>query len=98
MKRTINENEFVNTIVSDEYNDMTYDGATALFQHLEEIELDCDEDVEFDKVAIRCEFAEYENLAAIFNDYSTIKSMDDLQDKTMVIEIEGSKRLIIQQF
>ena len=36
--------------------------------------------------------------AAILNDYSTIKSMDDLQDQTMVIEIEGSKRLIIQQF
>ena len=98
MKSTINEDEFVNAIVSDEYNDMTYDGARALFQYLEEIELGCEDDMEFDVVAIRCEFTEYENLAAILNDYSNIKSMDDLQNHTMVIEIEGSKRLIIQQF
>ena len=94
MKRTINENEFVSTIVGDEYNDMTHEGAMALFQHLEAI----GEDIEFDKIAIRCEFTEYENLATILNDYSTIKSMDDLHNQTMVIEIEGSKRLIIQQF
>jgi|TARA_R110000823_G_scaffold100701_1_gene216493 hypothetical protein len=98
MKQTITEAYFVDQIVGDKYNDMTYEGAMALFQHLEAIGMDCGEDIEFDKIAIRCEFTEYENLATILNDYSTIKSMDDLHNQTMVIEIEGSKRLIIQQF
>tara|TARA_R110002126_G_scaffold254385_1_gene397489 strand:- start:97 stop:393 length:297 start_codon:yes stop_codon:yes gene_type:complete len=98
MKQTIRENEFVHAIVSDDYNDISYDGAIALFEYLEELEDSTGEEIEFDSVAIRCEWAEYNNLEAVLSDYDNIKTLEKLQDNTTVILIEDSDRLIIQQF
>jgi hypothetical protein len=98
MKQSINESEFVNQIVQDEYNAMSYRGARALFNWLEELEANTGEEIEFDKVAIRCEFSEYDNIEAVMDDYDSIRSLSDLQDNTCVIEVPDTNRLIIQQF
>lgn len=98
MKQSISESYFVDEIVKDEYNSISVQGARALFDYLEEYERDSGQDIEFDLVAIRCDFSEYENLDAVLGDYDNIKTLEDLQDNTTVIEIEGSDRLIIQAF
>jgi hypothetical protein len=49
-------------------------------------------------VAIRCDFHEYENFKEIKKDYQNIKTLDDLQSNTTVIEVPNSDRLIIQMF
>ena len=97
MKINVTESMFIDEIVGDEYNSMSYEGAKALFEHLEELEFGEDE-IEFDRIAIRCEFSEYENLAEVMGEYSDIKSMGDLQDRTSVIEIPDTDRLIIACF
>lgn len=98
MKQDITESYFIDQIVGDEYNSMSYEGAKALFAWLEQYEDDCNIQVEFDRVAIRCDFSEYENLEEILSDYDSIHSLDDLRDKTMVIEVPNSDKLIIQVF
>ena len=102
MKQTITESQFIDAIVGDEYNSMSYEGAKALFQYLEDLESDTMngnfEEQEFDRVAIRCEFSEYENLDEVLSEYDNIKSLSDLYDHTTVIEVPNSDRLIIQQF
>jgi hypothetical protein len=98
MKQAISESYFVDEIFRDEYNTISYEGAKALFEYLEELEEGCGMEIEFDKVAIRCDYSEYENLEAVLNDYDNIKTLADLQDHTTVIEIDGSNRLIIQAF
>jgi hypothetical protein len=98
MKQTITESQFIDAIVGDEYNSMSYEGAKALFEYLEQYEQDCDEDIEFDRVAIRCEFSEYKNLEEVLSEYDNIKSLSDLYDHTTVIEVPNSDKLIIQQF
>ena len=98
MKQTITESQFIDAIVGDNYNNMSYEGAKALFEYLEQYEQDCDEDIEFDRVAIRCEFSEYENLEEVLSEYDNIKSLSDLYDHTTVIEVPNSDKLIIQQF
>jgi hypothetical protein len=98
MKQTITESQFIDAIVGDEYNSMSYEGAKALFEYLDLYEQDCDEDIEFDRVAIRCEFSEYENLEEVLSEYDHIKSLSDLYDHTTVIEVPNSDKLIIQQF
>jgi hypothetical protein len=55
-------------------------------------------DIPFDPVAIRCDFHEYENFKEIKKDYQNIKTLDDLQSNTTVIEVPNSDRLIIQMF
>jgi histidinol dehydrogenase len=98
MKQNVSSSQFVNEIVGDGYSDISYEGANALFEYLEELEDSTGEELEFDSVAIRCEWAEYENLDAVLSDYDNIKTLEELQDNTTVILIEDSDRLIIQQF
>ena len=69
MKQNVSSSQFVDAIVGDDYNDMSYEGANALFEYLEELEDSIGEEIEFDAVAIRCEWAEYENLDAVLSDY-----------------------------
>ena len=100
MKQTITESYFVNQIVGDEYNNMSYDGAKALFDYFLDIEngIHNSEEIEFDKVAIRCAYTEYENIEAIAEQYNHIKTLNDLRDYTQIIEVPNSDRLIIENF
>ena len=98
MKQTITESYFIDQLVGDEYNNMSYDGAKALFNWFEEFESDLGEEQEFDKVSIRCEFAEYDSIEDVLSEYDSIDSLEDLRDNTTVIEVPNSEKLIIQQF
>ncbi len=98
MKTTVTEHMFVEAITRDEYSSMSHEGAKALFQFLEECSEDSGNEIEFDKVAIRCDFSEYEDLAEVLAEYDSIQSLEELQENTCVIEIEGTDRLIIQVF
>ena len=97
MKQTIRENEFVHAILGDDYNNMSYDGARALFEYIEEYEDQTGEDTELDVVAIRCEWTEYENIEEVSKDYD-IDNLDDLRDNTSVIEVPNSDKLIVQEY
>ena len=106
MKQTITESYFIDQIVGDEYNNMSYDGAKALFEYLEELEEDsrnshghCELEIEFDRVAIRCEWNEYDNLNEVIKCYDdSINTIEDLRDNAHVIEVPNSDKIIIQEF
>ena len=64
MKDTIQEHQFVNEMSKKDHG-FSYDGAKALFEHLTQYEEDCDQELEFDPIAFRCEYDEYENLKEV---------------------------------
>ena len=97
MKQTITESYFVDQIVGDDYNNMSYDGAKALYEYFEQLE-EATGEITFDKVEIRCTYTEYENIEAIAEQYDHIKTLNDLRDYTQVIEVPNSERLIIEGF
>lgn len=98
MKRTVDLHEFRESFKRmGRENQFSYDGLGALFNALEEIERDTGEEVELDVIALCCDFMEYDSLEALKEDYQDIETMDDLNDRTFVIPIEGD-RFIIQQF
>ena len=82
-------------IVGDEYNSMSYEGARALYEYLEEMEDNGGEEMSFCKADIRCQYTEYENIEEVQEDYNDIKTLADLKDRTVVIEIPKSEKLII---
>ena len=84
MKDTITEDTFTNEMIK---HGFSYEGTKALFEHLEQYEQDCDHELEFDPIAFRCDFDEYENLKKVQDNYQDIKSLDDLRNHTTVIEI-----------
>ena len=98
--------ECAKALTHDEYANWTRSGAFALVEYLEQMEEDCGTSIEFDPVALRCEFSEYES----FNEFAKEFWSDDchlywatddvirnfIQDRTTLIEFDGG--LIIQDF
>lgn len=83
-------------------NRFSYDGLTALFNYLEEI----DEDYELDPIALCCEFTEYDSVADAYANYNDEleaeselegKMLEWLNDNTSVITCENG-HIIIQNF
>jgi len=99
MKDTITLNTFRDEMIKEEHG-FSWEGATALFDYLVELEEDTGEEMEFDPIAFRCDFSEYENLQEVLEGCSIdyVKNMKDLKDQTQVIEVSGTQRIIIQEF
>lgn len=70
MYTTVTKSDFINTFKeSSTYNSFSYEALCILFEYLESIEDDTDKQIEFDYVAIACEYneAHYQTIA---DDYS----------------------------
>jgi len=108
MKETLTTSEIASKLFEDKNAGWSYAGARALAEYMEETEQDTGEEMEFDRVAIRCEFSEYANAteAAGNYDFEPDEDADEdeteaaalkfLNDHTMVIEFSGG--IIIQDF
>lgn len=93
MKQTITKSMF-----RDEFNkirpeNFSYEGLGALYDYLEEVDPDYDLDV----IAICCDFSEATNEEVLENYSSTIETIDELHEHTVVIQIDND-RLIYQNF
>ena len=94
---TITEHQFTDEMIK---HGFSYDGSNALFNYLEQLEEDCDIKIEFDPIAFRCDYDEYDNLKQCLTAYSSLelKTINDLEDHTQVIEVPNSNKIIIQAF
>jgi hypothetical protein len=69
MKETLTPHEVAERLVRDENANWTFPGALALAEALVEYEEGSGEELEFDAVAIRCDFAQYNSLQEWAKDY-----------------------------
>jgi len=103
MYDTVNFNQFNDWFIKDNSNyknNFSYEGRKALFDYLEELEDDTGEKIEFDPIALCCEYSEYENIQEFWNDYDKedYPTIDKIEDNTAVIKIQDSNKFIIQSF
>ena len=79
--------------------DFTYAGINALYEYIEECYTE-EEPFELDVIGLCVQFTEYENLDECLQEVGNddIKTLEDLHDHTIVIEIEGSEGIIISEF
>ena len=108
MKETLSQYEIANRLIQDEYAGWSYAGAEALAAYLEEYEESTGSELEFDRVAIRCDFSEHGSAleAAEQCDFEPDEDEDEdeqeesalayLRDQTSVIPFKGG--VIIQDF
>jgi S-adenosylmethionine synthetase len=59
IKETVNESHFTNALMSDTYASWSYGATKALYEYYVQLSEDIGEDIEPDRVAIRCEWSEY---------------------------------------
>ena len=62
MIETLTTSEIAHRLHQDEYASFSIDGAYALAEYLEELEEALNEQIEFDAIAIRCDYTEYDSL------------------------------------
>ena len=74
-------------------------GLRTLFDYFEQYEEDCDTEIEFDPVAICCEYVEYDNIEEFWlvYDKEDYPDIDTIEENTTVIMID-EKSFIIQEF
>lgn len=97
MFTTINKYSFIDAFKkSDTYkNNFSYEWLTALFEYLEEYEDSTGTQIEFDMVALCCDYNEI-SIDKIEQE-TGCESLNDLQDNTQVIEVDDST-IIYQAF
>ena len=86
MKTTINFSQFCDGFSGNYKNNFSYEGKKALFNYLEQYEEDTGEEIEFDPIALCCDYNEYENLKELQENYD-IKTIKELQDNTIFIQL-----------
>ncbi len=110
MKTTLTTSHAAEILSKDEYSSFSRLGAYALIEHLENLEDETGEEMEFDVVAIRCEFSEYDSPQEAAEDYGwkpdshieedgsecDADALQWLESRTSVIEFDGG--VIIQNF
>ena len=93
----LNEDQFINQFQTTRPNNFSLVGLRALYEWLEDLAVETDTFYELDVIALCCEFTEYENLEEVQGNYWDIKSLEDLHDRTCVLELSHGG-LIIQVF
>ena len=98
--QTLYETKFVEMLgdwIQEESN-FSYHGLKTLFQYLDNLSEDCGEDIEFDPIALCCEFSEY-NLQEFNEDYDCeLSSFDELDETGISHHILQEKRIEIIDF
>jgi len=98
MIETVLRGTFLNWFREHRPNNFTLYGKNALFDYLEEYEEDTGEKIEFDPIAICCDYSEYANLEEYNENYQPVENLDQIRELTTVIEIPQNKGFIIQNY
>ena len=97
MINTLTTNEAVTELLKDDNANWSYEGATALVEWIEDFEENQGEPIEFDPVALRCDFSEYTATDLVEAYGMTLK---EIRENTIVIELGTlkNKSFVVQQF
>lgn len=90
MKDTIYKSDFIDRMMDIRPDNFSYDGLVALFDYLEEIEDSCGEEMEFDPIAICCDFTEYDIL-----DWLRQQFTDDEIDEVIELLVDDYEDLML---
>ena len=99
MKTEINYYTFRNWFETNRPNNFSYNGLLALWEMLEDYEDCTGEEIEFDTIAICCEYNEYDNIAEFHKEYDSedYPDVESIMENTQVWEF-GTESFIMQVF
>lgn len=96
MKTTVNESDFRTAFYNIRKENFTYEGLGILFESLEQYEEETGEEIELDVIALCCEYSE-DDLEEVLKNYE-LDSLDELNDKTLVLGVTSANTVVYQIF
>ena len=95
MKEYVSLNTFMDRFNAIRPDNFSYEGLKALYEYLEQYEEDVGEEIEFDVIALCCDYTEYEDLKEFQSEYGNkYESIDDIMEHTAVIMIDDESFII----
>jgi hypothetical protein len=92
---TVTRHTFIDTFRKLRPNNFSYEGLNALFDFYEELEDGTGEQIEFDPIAICCEWSEYDSFEEIKENYDSINTEDDLYEHTQFIPLDNGGYILL---
>lgn len=98
MKTTVNQSEFIDAFRRyDRYDQFGYDALVSLFDYMEQLEEDTGEEMEFDVIALCCDYS-VDSVADIAENYSIdIADMDDDEAREAVLEYLNDNTTVVDE-
>ena len=88
MKTTVSQYDFTESFRNMGRSDnFSYDGLIALYDYLTGLEDDIGSEIELDVIALCCAYSEYDSFKELQEDYSDIRTMEELEEQTTVIPV-----------
>ena len=87
MIETVTKSTFIDWFRRYREDNFSYMGLDALYEYFDALEDDTGEQIQFDPIAICCEYSEYDSLEEITEMYDSIETLEDLEMETTVIPI-----------
>lgn len=94
MKEDVSFNRFCDGFEPNRKDNFSYAGKRALFDYLEELEEDTGQEIEFDPVALCCEYNEYKNLGEYLSNYSTDVDKSEFEEND---DLEGYEEAVMEE-
>ena len=100
MKHTINSHDFRDAFRESNWeHGFSYEGLETLYEMLTSYEEDCDTEIELCVISLCQDFTEYDSLKEFQDEQSDkYKSIEDIENDTIVYEIPETTRFIVQNF
>ena len=95
MKQTMTTGEIADQLRADDNAAWSYKGSRAMAEYLEELEESLGEELEFDRVAIRCDYSEYESAVEAATDYGWKADEDEDEQEASAAEWLGRRTAAI---
>jgi hypothetical protein len=93
MKKNITKSMFKQGFKNYNRDYFSTEGYEVLYDYLIELEISCDFEIDFDVIAIICDFVEYESIKECLNDYD-MDCIENLEDETTVLLLENDGIII----
>ena len=105
----LSESECIRLLTDDPFSSFTYDGAKMLVDYLHEVEFATGEEIEFDRIAFRCEWTEYltiydacKDIFPHIPDFCHNKTeeqlLESLREQTNVLSSDDTDSVVVQEF
>jgi hypothetical protein len=96
----INDTQLFHDLESMGRNNFSYDGAKALMEYLDNLEDECDMNIEYDPIGFCCEYTEYADLEDFNESYNSndpFETWEEVMENTTVI-LFNHDSAIVQDF
>lgn len=80
MYEVLTTSQIINYLLEDEYANWTFEEAQALANFYESLEYDMNENIQFDRVAIRCDWNSYDGLADLLSNWEDLDESVSIQE------------------